>query len=111
MARFTADWPHLTGSATSVPILDVYGTEDDTITPDLATCVFERLTADKTNFTTCIVPGASHSSTLGQVGDYVGDWIASITLGEKMPDSVCSKQVLVDTMGKPVTCNPLLPTN
>jgi pimeloyl-ACP methyl ester carboxylesterase len=109
MTRFRSDWPHLTGAAASVPILDVYGTADATITPDLATCVWNRLTADQANYATCLVPGGTHSGILGTTAAYVADWIAARTLGEAEPASACAKQVLLDDMGKPVACNPLLP--
>lgn len=90
MARFAADRPHLMGAAAKVPLLLVYGLDDTTVTPDRITCAIDRLKADAANLKVCAVPGEGHSSALSAKGDYVSDWIASLTLGVAAPAD-CAK--------------------
>ncbi len=105
MARYEADRPHLTGSATGVPLLVLYGTADEWIPADRETCGFDRLAADHADDSICIVPGVSHDGVVGARAEYVNAWIASKTLGASAPGT-CGEGVeaLVDDAGIPVTC-------
>jgi len=106
MARFAEDRPHLTGAAQKTPLLMVYGLADDTIPPNRITCAIDRLKTDGANMTVCGVPGEGHGSVLGAKGDYVSDWIASLTLGAAAP-AKCEKDetAIVDPMTMmPATC-------
>lgn len=106
MARFAADRPHLTGAAAKVPLLLVYGLDDTTVTPDRITCAIDRLKTDAANLKVCAVPGEGHASALSAKGDYVSDWIASLTLGVAAPaDCAKNETGIVDpkTM-MPATC-------
>jgi pimeloyl-ACP methyl ester carboxylesterase len=112
MARFIADWPHITGAAQSVPILSLYGLEDQTITPDLAACVFDRYAADNATYSVCVQPTAGHSSLVAMSADYVNQWIAWKTLGGPQPAACPANQTaLVDDAGVPIPCNTLVPSN
>jgi pimeloyl-ACP methyl ester carboxylesterase len=112
MKRFVSDWPHITGAATSVPILSMYGGHDETITPDVAACVFTRYKADGLNYKVCFDPAGGHSSIVSVRADYVNDWIAARTLGAPEP-SACpnDENALKDDAGTPIPCNALLPPN
>jgi dienelactone hydrolase len=104
-ARYAADRPHITGDATRVPVLVVYGTEDEWIPADRETCGFDRLTADQANATICIVPGQDHDGVVGARSQYVGAWIASKTLDGGAPGTCgLDRAALVDDSGAPVTC-------
>ena len=105
LARYSADRPHLTGNATRVPILIVYGDQDEWIPADRETCGFDRLASDQANATVCIVAGATHDGVVGARADYVNDWIAARALGGAAP-TACGPgaEALVDTMGSPITC-------
>ena len=112
MQRFIDDWPHITGAAQSVPILSLYGLEDQTITPDLAACVFDRYQSDNANYTVCVEPTAGHSSVVSLRADYVNQWIAWKTLGGPQPAACADNQTaLVDDSGAPIACNGLVPSN
>jgi len=82
MDRFAADRPHLTGDATTVPILLAYGMEDTTITPDLMSCVLQRLHSDGVNLEVCINNTADHNKLPAHEADYVNHWLATRLLGE-----------------------------
>jgi pimeloyl-ACP methyl ester carboxylesterase len=112
MTRFVADWPHITGAATSIPILSLYGGQDTTITPDLAACVFDRYKADGANYKVCFDPAGSHSAIVSLRADYVNQWIAARTLGATEP-AACpnDESALKDDAGTPIPCNPSLPPN
>jgi pimeloyl-ACP methyl ester carboxylesterase len=106
MARFAEDRPHLKGAAAKTPLLMVYGLADDTIPPNRITCAIDRLKTDAANMTVCGVPGEGHGSVLGAKGEYVSDWIASLTLGGTAP-AKCDKDetAIVDPMTMmPATC-------
>jgi hypothetical protein len=105
-----------------VPILSIYGTADETITPDLAACVFNRYKTDQVNVSVCMVPTGTHGSTLDIEADYVDRWIASLTLGAAAPapcqynqNNLVANEAGVldpgDDAGTPIPCNSLVPTN
>ncbi len=105
IARYAADRPHLTGAAASAPLLVLYGMADDTITPDRATCGFERLRADMTNLSICVVPGQTHAGIVGNQSGYVNDWIANVALGGPAPAKcMLDDKALKDDAGAQVTC-------
>jgi pimeloyl-ACP methyl ester carboxylesterase len=120
MSRFEADWPHIAGAAAKIPILSLYGAQDQTITPDLAACVFDRYASDQANVTVCLDPTAGHSSLVAFQADYVNQWIAALVNGGAQP-APCkyNQNNLVeddagvvspgDDAGKPVQCNTLVP--
>jgi pimeloyl-ACP methyl ester carboxylesterase len=120
IARFDADRPHITGTAATIPVLDLYGGEDTTIPPDFAACIFDRLgpgpsggpVGDNLPLSVCYVPDATHGGVVAQKADYVSDWIASKTLGTADPGA-CPQTLanFVDAMGNPIACNPLIPNN
>ena len=105
MARYAADRPHLTAGATKVPVLVVYGDQDEWIPSDFETCGFDRLTSDGADDTICIVAGATHDGAVGDRADYVNGWIASLTLGAATP-AACGpgREALVDDTGALITC-------
>jgi pimeloyl-ACP methyl ester carboxylesterase len=104
--RYAADRPHLTGAAANVPLLVVYGTNDTTITPDRATCGFERLRADMTKLSICVVPGQTHLTVVGAQSGYVNDWIASNALGGAAPAKCAlDDTALKDDAGTQVICS------
>src|SRR5207237_3365219 len=110
LPRLSADRPHIAGNAAKVPILDLYGGADGTITPDLATCVFDRLRADGANLTVCLDPTAGHGTIVGRKADYVNDWIAAVATGAAAPAACAANDsALVDDAGAKYACNPLLP--
>ena len=105
MARYEADRPHITGDAATVPLLVVYGTEDEWIPANRETCGFDRLASDKVNDTLCIVPGQDHDGVVGARSEYVGQWIASATLGGTSPGTCgLGRDALVDDGGAVVQC-------
>ena len=105
LSRYHADRPHITGSATKVPILVVYGDADDWIPAERAVCGFDRLSSDQANATICIVPGAKHDPVVGARSEYVGAWIASKALGAGDPGSCgAGRETLHDDAGAPVLC-------
>ncbi|HEY2516291.1 MAG TPA: alpha/beta hydrolase [Polyangiaceae bacterium] len=104
-ARYEADRPHLTGDASRVPLLVVYGDADEWIPAERETCGFDRLGSDQANATVCIVAGASHDPVVGARSAYVSAWIAQRTLGGSDPGS-CGpgREALVDDAGVPISC-------
>jgi pimeloyl-ACP methyl ester carboxylesterase len=116
LARLTADYPHLQGSAVKVPLLVWYANNDRTITPDLAACTFDRLAADHANFDVCYASEPiGHAGLLGAKSEYVSDWIAAQTLDAQAPtcsslarDDAGVPQIPMDGGGFWV-CNPLIP--
>jgi pimeloyl-ACP methyl ester carboxylesterase len=114
LARYAADRPHITGDATSVPILVAYGDSDEWIPADREVCGFDRLASDGANSTVCIVAGADHDGVVGARAQYVNEWIGSLTLGGTAPGT-CGPgaQALEnpeDAGGGAVTCA-IPPTN
>src|SRR5262249_25965689 len=74
LARLTADYPHLQGTARTVPLLVWYANNDTTITPDRAACTFDRLAADQANYTACYDSDpVGHSGVVGAKAEYVSD--------------------------------------
>jgi pimeloyl-ACP methyl ester carboxylesterase len=117
LARLTADYPHLQGTAITTPLLVWYADNDQTITPDLAACTFDRLAADKANFNVCYASEPiGHAGLLGAKSEYVADWIAAQTLDAQAP-AACPG-LSKDEAGVPQipmgdggfwACNPLIP--
>lgn len=85
IGRYSADRPHLTGSAAKTPILLAYGLEDTTIPPGRMRCGLDRLKADQANVTVCVDADQTHGGIVSARGAYVADWIASVALGEAAP--------------------------
>ncbi len=122
MQRFIDDWPHIAGTATSIPILSLYGAQDQTITPDLAACVFNRYSSDGANVTGCLSPTDSHSGLVATHADYVNQWIAWKALGAAAPapcpynqNNLVANEAgvldLSDDAGTPYPCNALVQSN
>ena len=112
MARYAADRPHLTGDATQVPVLVLYGTEDEWIPAERETCGFDRLASDHADDTICIVPGATHDGVVGARSQYVSGWIAARTLGGPPPGSCgLGRDALIDDGGAPSVCATLPPND
>jgi pimeloyl-ACP methyl ester carboxylesterase len=84
-ARFSADRPHLTGSALEVPIQIAYGGSDTAIPPERMACVLERLENDGASYSLCMAPGADHPGVVYKRADFANDWIAARTLGAPEP--------------------------
>lgn len=84
-ARYVQDRPRLTGKAATTPILLVYGQQDTTIVASRMKCALDRLAEDQVNLTSCVEPAEGHSTVVSKRGDYVADWIASVTLGATPP--------------------------
>lgn len=85
VARYVADRPHLTGKAATTPILLAYGLKDDTLTQPRMKCGIERLGVDKVNLKVCVDSEMNHNTIVSGKGEYVADWIASLTLGGAEP--------------------------
>jgi pimeloyl-ACP methyl ester carboxylesterase len=104
--RFIADLPHFTDKALSVPILSLYGGQDQTITPDLAACVFDRYKADNAKYKVCFDPAGTHNTIVSFRADYVNDWIAARAMGGAEP-AACpnDESALKDDAGARVQCN------
>ena len=85
LARYSADRPHLTGTAATTPILLAYGGKDTTIRPDLMKCALDRLADEAKQLTVCVDPEQDHGGIVSAKSDYVGDWIASVALGAPAP--------------------------
>ena len=78
-----ADYPHLSGGASKVPILLWYANDDTTITPDGMQCVFNRLTTDQANLKLCYDKNpVGHGGVLSENAGYVADWIAQQTIAD-----------------------------
>lgn len=97
IARYSADRPHLTGSAAKIPIYLLYGGKDTTIDPGRMACALERLKSDAVNLTVCVEPEAGHGSIIDYQGERVGDWIASLTLGGAAPGACPANESAVAT--------------
>jgi dienelactone hydrolase len=117
VGRMTADWPHLTGTAATTPILIEYANDDQTLTPDVMACVFDRLSGDGNNYKVCYdVNPVGHSGVVADNSDYVADWIAQQTLGGPAPTETCGTltdndagvPLLEDDAGNVIPCNQLL---
>lgn len=85
IARYKADRPSITGNATKVPFLVLYGGADTTIPPGRMRCGLDRLKADGLTLTSCYEAAETHGGILDAKADYVADWIASVTLGAAAP--------------------------
>jgi pimeloyl-ACP methyl ester carboxylesterase len=85
MARYSADRPHLTGTAATTPIFLAYGGKDTTIRPDLMKCALDRLSQEAKALTVCVDPEKDHGGIVSAQSDRVGDWIASVALGAPAP--------------------------
>jgi pimeloyl-ACP methyl ester carboxylesterase len=88
--RMNASRPHLTGSATNVPILFAYGGRDSIIVPERMACALERLDTDHANYKLCYDEGAGHAEIVGRQADYVNAWIGARSLGEPEPQPTCA---------------------
>jgi hypothetical protein len=117
--RMTADYPHLTGGATRVPILVWYANGDTTVTPDIMQCVYNRLAGDGANLQACYDPSPTgHAGSLADNAAHAVDWIAAQLADGGAPSEPCARlgtneagvPQLVDDAGAPVACNPLVPT-
>ena len=117
VGRMTADWPHLTGPAATTPILVEYANDDQTITPDVMACVFNRLSSDGANYKVCYdFNPVGHSGSVSDNSDYVVDWIAQQTLGGPAPTETCGSltdndagvPLIEDDAGNVIPCNQLL---
>jgi hypothetical protein len=107
-ARYAEDRPHLTGDATGVPLLVVYGDSDEWIPADREVCGFDRLASDGANATVCIVAGATHDGSVNERAAYVSEWIGERTLGEPSPGPCgpgADALVDVDAGDAAVTCS------
>ena len=105
IARYAADRPHLTGTASQIPILIEYGAKDTTIPPERMACVFDRLSTDKAQYTVCVDPAADHTGVVLNQADYVTDWIASKALDGGAPSACALNQsALVDDGGVAIKC-------
>ena len=107
MGRYAADRPHLAGSALDVPLLIVWGGQDDTLPADRISCALDRLRADGATIAGgCIDPAAGHAEVLASTSDHWVGWIASKTLGEP-PPAACPADLSFIT----ATCNPVPPND
>ncbi len=95
-AQFAQDRPHLTGSATEVPLLVLYGLSDPTITPDRMACVLERLKADQADMQLCISGQADHGGIMRTRADFVNQWISQKIAGGKAPTCADGSSVFFD---------------
>jgi dienelactone hydrolase len=112
MARYAADRPHLGADAAQVPLLIVYGDQDEWIPGDRETCTFDRLASDGANATVCIVAGATHDGAVGARADYVNGWIAERALGGSAV-AACGpgREALLDDTGAPYSCATVPPND
>lgn len=112
MARFLEDRPSLGPKAKQVPLYVSYGTADETITPDLMACVFDKLKSDGANFKVCVVPGETHGGIVSVKASAMSDWISATVMGQgQTPSCAADEKALVDDAGAPIQCNPLLPND
>jgi pimeloyl-ACP methyl ester carboxylesterase len=117
LPRLTADYPHLQGSARTIPLLVWYANNDTTITPDIAACIFERLTGDKANYTACYDSDpVGHAGVVAAKSEYVADWIAAQMLDAAapppcttLPENDAGVPQIPNGAGGYVGCNPLVP--
>jgi len=119
--RMTADYPHFTGGATKVPMLVWYSNNDTTLTPDLAQCVFNRLSGDKLDYQLCYdTSPVGHGGVVAENAGYVVDWVAHETLPDAGAPAMgnCSALAnndagvpqLVTPDGGAQLCNPIVST-
>lgn len=112
MKRFLEDRPSLGAKAKKVPLFVTYGGNDQTITPDLMACVFDKLKADGANYKVCYVPGEGHNTVVAVKADAMNDWIAATAMGQgTAPTCAIDEKGLVDDGGAPIPCNSLLPND
>jgi len=111
MARYAASRPHITGKATKVPQLVLYGTKDTTIPPDRAMCGFDRLKSDGATYKVCLSPDATHSGIVGARAGYVNDWIANVALGAPAPAPCDQDETGLTANGAQVKCASPPPNN
>jgi pimeloyl-ACP methyl ester carboxylesterase len=97
ITRYTADRPHIAGSAAQVPIFVAYGLKDETLTPDRMRCAMDRLKADNAKATVCVDADPGHQTIVSQRGDYVSDWIGNLTLGEPAPPACATNESALTT--------------
>ncbi len=114
--RMTADYPHLDGGASKVPIALVYAAGDTTITPDLMQCVFNRLSTDGTDYQICYdTDPVGHPGSVADNADWVADWIASKTIADagapgaghctSLAPNEAGVPQLLNGSGSPVKCS------
>jgi len=126
--RMTADWPHLDGGPTQVPVLVWYANNDTVLPPDWMQCVFNRLATDGVDARYCYDPGANlsvngqpsgHSASIANNADYVADWIAQLTLPDAgapaepcqtLPTNDAGVPLLIGSDGGLIGCYSLIPT-
>ena len=85
LARYSADRPHLTGSAATTPIFVAYGLKDTTLSNDLMKCALDRLADEAKALTVCVDADKEHGTIVSAESDRVGDWIASVAMGAPAP--------------------------
>ncbi|HVH42823.1 MAG TPA: alpha/beta fold hydrolase [Labilithrix sp.] len=91
--RYKADRPNLKGAAATTPLLLAYGLKDTTIPPNRMKCALDRLiTVDHANVTACVDAEQTHGGIVSARGEYVADWIASLTLGEPAPAACATNE-------------------
>jgi pimeloyl-ACP methyl ester carboxylesterase len=111
MARYAEDRPRLTGNATKVPILYIYGNKDTAIPPDRSACGLQRLTTgdganvkgDGANVTVCVEPNEEHTPVVDVRSSYASDWIAFKTLDGPDPGP-CAVTQISDQNGALAKC-------
>lgn len=94
-ARYSADRPHLTGVAKTVPILLTYGGKDTTIPIGRMKCAIDRLIEDQTKLQVCFDADKDHGGIVSARADYVGDWIANVALGAPAPAACAANESAV----------------
>jgi len=109
MARFNTERPHFTGALAQVPILLAWGGKDTTMSPDLMSCVFDRLKADNANYKVCYDPTQAHSTIVSTQADHVNQWIAArVGLGAEPAACPLDQTGAVDDSGMAFRCNGLI---
>lgn len=93
--RYTADRPHITGSAAQVPILVAYGMKDTTIPESRMRCALDRLKSDNTKLTFCVDPEGDHNAIPARKAEYAADWIGNVVLGEPAPAACAANESLI----------------
>lgn len=84
--RYSADRPHLTGTAATTPIFMAYGLKDTTIPPNRMRCALDRLEADGVKLTVCVEPEGTHGGIIDLRGQHVAQWIANLTIPGSVGD-------------------------
>ncbi len=110
LARYKADRASLNGL--KAPVVVLYGVKDATIPPERVTCAIDKIEKDGLKPTYCIEPEADHGGIVRVRSSWVADWIGNVALGEAAP-AACpkGKDAIVDTAGKPATCDPIPPND